>query len=80
MNKEKITIWLKEQIGKESNTPSGQIMSTDSIASFGLDSIVLVTIAVDLEAFLGKEIDPTIFYEFDNIDELSTYIVDEILN
>lgn len=80
MNKENIALWLKEQIGKESNTVPNQIKSTDSIARFGIDSVVLVTIAVDLEAFVGKEIDPTIFYEFDTIEELSTYITEEILD
>ena len=80
MNKENITFWLKEQIGKESEVAPEYIKSTDSIAHFGIDSVVLVTIAVDLEAYVGKEIDPTIFYEFDTIDELSTYIVEEILD
>lgn len=80
MNKESITFWLKEQFGRESNLPSNQIKSSDSIASFGIDSVVLVTIAVDLEEFLGKEIEPTIFYEFDTIEELSIYIIEEILN
>lgn len=80
MNKDSITFWLKEQFGRESNLAPNQIKSKDSIARFGIDSIVLVTIAVDLEEFLGKEIDPTIFYEFDTIEALSTYIVEEILN
>ena len=80
MNKEHITHWLKEQISRESETPLDQINSTDSIARFRIDSVVLVTIAVDLEAFVGREIDPTIFYEFDTIAELSTYIVAEILD
>ena len=80
MNQENIIRWLKEQMARESETPLDQIKSTDSIARFGIDSVVLVTIAVDLEAFVGREIDPTIFYEFDTIEELSTYIVAEILN
>ena len=80
MNQENIIRWLKEQMARESETPLDQIKSTDSIARFGIDSVVLVTIAVDLEAFVGREIDPTIFYEFDTIEELSTYIVAEILS
>ena len=80
MNEDNIILWLKEQLGKACNMASNQIQSTDSIARFGIDSVVLVTIAVDLEEFLGKEIDPTIFYEFDTIEALSTYIVEEILN
>ena len=80
MNKEHITHWLKEQISRESETPLDQINSTDSMARFKIDSVVLVTIAVDLEAFIGREIDPTIFYEFDTIAELGTYIVAEILD
>ena len=79
MNKEHITLWLKEQMARESKMPLDQIKSTDSIARFRIDSVVLVMIAVDLEAFVGREIDPTIFYEFDTIEELSTYIVEEIL-
>eukprot|EP01035_Chromulina_nebulosa_P044656 gene44656-60474_t len=70
MNKDSITLWLKEQFGKESNLAPNLIKSTDSIARFGIDSVVLVTIAVDLEEFLGKDIDPTIFYEFDTIEAL----------
>ncbi len=52
--------WLKEQIGKKSEIAPDQIKSTDSIAQFGIDSVILVTISVDLEAYAGKEIDPTI--------------------
>lgn len=80
MNKENIIVWLKEQMSRESEVSPDQIKSTDSIARFGIDSVVLVTIAVDLEAYIGREIDPTIFYEFDTIEELSTYIVEEILD
>jgi acyl carrier protein len=80
MNKENIILWLKEQMAREGEMSLDQIKPTDSIARFGIDSVVLVTIAVDLEAYVGKEIDPTIFYEFDTIEELSTYIVEEILD
>jgi acyl carrier protein len=80
MNKDNIALWLKEKFGKACKVAFSKIESTDSIALFGIDSVVLVTIAVDLEEFLGKEIDPTIFYEFDTIEALSTYLIEEILN
>lgn len=80
MNKDNIALWLKERFCKACKVATNQIESTDSISSFGIDSVVLVTIAVDLEEFLGKEIDPTIFYEFDTIEALSIYLFEEILN
>ncbi|HLF65789.1 MAG TPA: acyl carrier protein [Saprospiraceae bacterium] len=66
--------WLIDWIAKEMGINKSEIQTGVPFSSFNLDSIVVVTMAVDLEAWLKKRVDPTVFWEYETIDELATWL------
>ncbi len=79
INKKSIQSWLRQAVALQLNTPPEQVDIHNPFASYRLDSVVVVTLAVDLETQLSCELDPSIFWEFDTIAELSTWLVDDYL-
>ena len=79
MTFETISEWLQESIAKELNEKPESISLTKSFPSFGLDSVIIVTLSVDLENWLGVELDPTIFYEFSSIEEITNWLIADFL-
>ncbi|MDJ0734085.1 MAG: acyl carrier protein [Nostocaceae cyanobacterium] len=45
--------------------------------SYGLDSSVIVGLTGDLEDWLGREIDPTLLYDYPTIEALVQYLSSE---
>jgi acyl carrier protein len=76
---ETISQWLQKSIANVLNEKPEAISITKSFPSFGLDSVVIVTLAVDLENYLGIELDPTVFYEFSSIDEITNWLITDFL-
>lgn len=69
-----IANWLIDWIAKEMGIDKNEIQTSVPFSSFNLDSIVVVTMAVDLEAWLKKRVDPTVFWEYETIDELAAWL------
>jgi acyl carrier protein len=76
---ENISNWLKSAIAKELECEPDAVLVNKSFPSFGLDSVVVVTITVDLENWIGYELEPTIFYEFSSIEELTNWLLSDFL-
>ncbi len=74
-----IHTFLKTRIAAELQTTPDQIDSEVSFASHRLDSVIMVTLAVDLEDWLQKPIDPSVFWEFPSIAALANWLTDEYL-
>lgn len=77
-NHKTVESWLKSRIGQELKMSEESIDSTAEFASFSLDSIVWVTFANDLGDWIGRDIDPTIFWEYESITELSRWIIEYV--
>jgi len=77
--KEEIAIWLLEKIAKETKLEPAFVTANTPFDRFGLDSIVIVTLVDDLEQWLNVSLDPTIFWEYPSIEELSKWLVEEKL-
>ncbi len=69
-----ISKWIIEQIAKETNLPISSLTPQESLTNLPIDSIFMVSIADQLEIWSGHSINPTIFWEFDNIDGLSEWL------
>lgn len=69
-----IANWLIDWIAKEMGIDKSNVQTNVSFSSFNLDSIVIVTMSVDLEAWLKKPVDPTVFWEYETIDELAAWL------
>lgn len=73
---DKMTIedWLIRRIATETSLDPGDIEKNVPFSNYNLDSIGAVTVAADLETWLKKQIDPTIFWEFDTIEDLAEWL------
>ncbi|RRA97701.1 acyl carrier protein [Larkinella rosea] len=71
--------WLTQRIATELKITPDRIDVNQPFASLRLDSVFVVTLAVDLETWLGTAIDPSIFWEMPDIASLSDWLVDEYL-
>ena len=71
--------WLQENIARETSQSPSKILTNRPFIEFGLDSIVVVTLVSDLEDWLGVSLDPTVLWEFPNIEVLSKWLVESKL-
>lgn len=69
-----IEVWLKQQISEEAGVPVNEISNDDEFENFKLDSLSLVSLAFELEKVVDKEIDPTVFTEFNTINKLTKWV------
>lgn len=74
---QEIQNWLRARIAQEIRSVPETVSLTIPFANYGLDSIVIVTIVGDLEDWLGVALDPTIFWEYPDIESLSEWLTDE---
>lgn len=75
MPKEKLEDWFKENLASELGLKTHQISLNSPIQDYLLDSLSSVSISYSLEEFLGYEIEPTIFNEFETINELIEWLL-----
>ncbi len=74
MNTQELKNWLVQKIAEESDLQPESIDTGAPIESFNLDSLSMITLSYDLETALGKEIDPTVFWQHNTIDKLAVAI------
>jgi acyl carrier protein len=71
---EQIQAWLVFRLSKELKIASEEIDIQEAFAYYGLDSSVAIAITGELIDWLGCEVEPTLFWEYPNIEELACYI------
>lgn len=71
--------WLTQRIATELKINPEQIDVHQPFASLRLDSVFVVTLAIDLETWLGTAIDPSVFWEIPDIASLSEWLVNDYL-
>lgn len=79
IDEESIQNWLQQAVAQELKSTPEQIDIHQPFSSYRLDSVVIVTLAVDLEEHLGCTLDPSIFWEFDTIADMSAWLVNDYL-
>jgi acyl transferase domain-containing protein/acyl-CoA synthetase (AMP-forming)/AMP-acid ligase II/acyl carrier protein len=72
-----IADWLVAQLSGELDLPATEIDPSRPFAYYGLDSIHAVRLTAALEAWLGREVSPTLAYEYPTIDTLSRHLAEE---
>lgn len=78
VTEEKLRGWLVERLARQIKVPVEEIDSSRSFESYGLDSIVAVQVAGDLEKLLEQRLSPALLFEHQNIDELASYLATEM--
>ena len=72
-----IVQWLTERIAGPLGVSPGQIDTGRPLASFGIGSLQAVSLAGELERWLGRELSPVLIYEHPTIDAIAGYLADE---
>jgi acyl carrier protein len=74
---EEIQTWLRERIAKEIKIKPETVSLHATFAGCGIDSLVIVTLVNDLEEWLNVSLDPTIFWEYPTIKDLTDWLLSE---
>lgn len=68
--------WLVERMAHITNIPPDEIDIEESFAQYGLDSSVAMSITGELANWLEVELQPTLFWEYPNIEASTQYLIE----
>ncbi|MCP4627839.1 MAG: hypothetical protein GY850_30625, partial [bacterium] len=74
---EKIQNYIKQRLPSINNTKTVDISLTQNFMDMGVDSRHMIETAQNIENEIGIELYPTLFFEYQNIKDLSRYFSDE---
>jgi acyl carrier protein len=63
MTTDQIIAWCQDYISKLLDMPADKIGPDTEIDDFGFDSAAAVSMVLDLETLVGRELDPAILFE-----------------
>ncbi|MFY2859629.1 beta-ketoacyl synthase N-terminal-like domain-containing protein [Mycobacterium sp. THU-M104] len=69
--------WLASRLASELGVPATDVDPSRPFAYYGLDSVRAVQLTAELESWLGRELSPTLAYEYPTIDALSRHLAGE---
>ncbi|HEX4125281.1 MAG TPA: acyl carrier protein [Tepidisphaeraceae bacterium] len=72
---DEIQRWLIAKLAKLLKVEPQKIDATQSFDRLGLDSATAVGVTLDLEDFLGRDVDPEVLYDHPTIEKLAAYLV-----
>jgi acyl-CoA synthetase (AMP-forming)/AMP-acid ligase II len=70
-----VRAWLIGYLSQKLHQPAGQLQTKQPFEALGLDSASLVEMAAQLEGFVGQPLDPTIVFDYPNIEQLSAHLM-----
>ena len=77
-NVTEIKAWLVAYIAELTGMDADDIDANLPLDSYDLDSSAVVGMTVDLEDWLGRQLDPTLLYEYPTINTLAKYLAEEV--
>ncbi len=76
---EEIQAWLIDEIARRLNIPTSTVDPSQPFASLGMDSLTTMTLAGDLETWLGRRLEPTLLYDLPSIEVVSRELAAEAI-
>jgi acyl carrier protein len=73
-NAAEIQQWLVGRLAKLLKADPSQIDVTKSFDRLGLDSATAVGVTLDLEDYLGRDVDPDMLYDHPTIEKLTEFL------
>ena len=73
---EEIAAWFVSQLSSELGLLPTEIETSVPFANYGLDSVHAIRLTAALQAWLGRELSPTLAYEYPTIDLISRFLAD----
>jgi acyl carrier protein len=74
---EALQAWLVERLAAHLAVPTTEIDVRQSFASYGLGSMSAVRLSGELEAHLGREISPTLTWDYPTIEAVAKHLASE---
>lgn len=74
---EDIQTWFVSKLAEELGLKPDEIDVHEPFASYGLDSMTMVTLSGDLEEWLGLRLAPTLAWDYPTIEALAQYLAKE---
>jgi acyl transferase domain-containing protein/NADPH:quinone reductase-like Zn-dependent oxidoreductase/NAD(P)-dependent dehydrogenase (short-subunit alcohol dehydrogenase family)/acyl carrier protein len=74
-NAEEIQTWLISQISQYLQIEPGDIDIKEPFTSYGLASRDAIILSGDMEDWLGRQLSPTLLYEYPSIETITEYLV-----
>jgi acyl-CoA synthetase (AMP-forming)/AMP-acid ligase II/acyl carrier protein len=71
-----LRVWLVQKLSQRLNVPAMEIDVRRPFAEYGFDSAAVVGLAGDLEDYLGRELSPTLVYDYPTIESLCLYLAE----
>lgn len=78
MTKKEIEVWLAEKMAEEIGMPAYEIDPEAPYVQYGVDSAVAVTLSGDLSEWLGRQLAPTLLWDYPTISELASYLASDL--
>jgi len=69
--------WLVERVAGLLRCPPESVGVDDSVDRLSLDSATAVGVTLDLEDWLGRPVEPAVFYDFRTIRRLADHLAGE---
>jgi acyl carrier protein len=76
LDREAIADWLTGWIARELPMPLDEIDRDEHLESYGMSSLLVVTLSGELEDLVGRPIDPSAVYDRPTINQLADYLAD----
>jgi acyl carrier protein len=73
-SRDDIVAWLRCSLAPLLHVAPAEIDAGRTFMQYGLDSMTAITLAADLESWLGVRVSPTLAWEHPTLDQLATYI------
>jgi len=69
-----IVKWLAEKVAQRAGIPARQVDPHEAFSSYGLGSVDSVALSGELQEWLGRELPPTLFYDYPSIDRVARHL------
>ena len=74
--RDEITAWLANALADLLEIKPSEISVTTSFPRYGLDSSAAIGLTDSLGEWLGRELEPTLLYDYPNIESLANHLAD----
>jgi len=79
-SRDEIQTWLITQVAERLKVNRRDVDIRKPFAHYGMDSVQAVSLSADLEDWLGRELSPTLAYEYPTIEALARYLAGESIS
>jgi acyl carrier protein len=71
---DEIQAWLVSRLSEELGIGAAEIDRRAPFNQYGLDSVGAVSLVAELEDWLGRELSPTLPYDYTNVESLARHL------